>query len=143
MRICCFIGHGNIDEFGIDQKVTEAVERMVQSGFTDFLSGGMGAFDRMGSCAVYRLKKVYPHIQNILVIPYMNFRVFDEKLFDQIIYPELENYFFKKAIVMRNRYMVDQSEAAICYIKNQYGGAIQTYRYAEKRGKVLLNLADK
>lgn len=54
----------------------------------------------------------------------------------------LGDYYFKKAIIMRNQYLVEHSQYAICYVKYSYGGAIQTYQYAKRKGLYLFNLAE-
>ena len=88
----------------------------------------------------YMLKEKYPHIENILVIPYLTFNVNNKELFDETLYPDgFEKYHFKAAIVKRNRYLVDNSKYAICYVTHDWGGAAQTYKYAKKKG---LNIID-
>ena len=43
------------------------------------------------------------------------------------IYPEgFEKYHFKAAIPARNRYLVDNSAYAICYVTHDWGGAAKT-----------------
>ena len=37
-------------------------------------------------------------------------------------------------IPARNKYMVDQSQYAICYVDHGWGGAAQTYDRAKKKG---------
>ena len=48
----------------------------------------------------------------------------------------------KSAIQVRNRCIVDRSDLVICCIQRKSGGAYQAVRYAEKRGKKIVNLAD-
>lgn len=83
---------------------------------------------------VYELKKEYPQIRNFLVIPYLTFSIRNKDLFDDVIYPDgFEKYHFKAAIPKRNRYLVDNSAYAICYVKHGWGGAAQTYAIAKKQ----------
>ena len=99
-----FIGHSEC--YGItSEMVTAEIIKLIDKGVIYFLSGGQGGFDRLCAGCVYRLKKQYPQIQNILVIPYLTFNVFDKDIFDEIVYPEgFENYHFKSAIPARNKY---------------------------------------
>ena len=93
---------------------------------------------------VFELKKTYPHIHNYLVIPYLTFTILDEKYFDSIIYPEgFEKYHFKSAIPARNKYLVDNSAYAICYVTHGWGGAAQTFEKAVKKGLTVINLGEK
>ena len=122
------------------EKVRAAAEELIQKDVETFLSGGMGGFDWLGARVVYELKEKYPHIKNILVIPYLTFNVRNKDLFDEILYPDgFEKYHFKAAIPKRNRFLVDNSKYAICYVTHGWGGAAQTYEYAKKHG---LNIVD-
>lgn len=77
------------------------------------------------------------------MIPYLTFCVLEPKYFDSIVYPEgFEKYHFKAAIVARNRYLVDQSAYALCYVMHSWGGAAQTYRRGVKKKLQIQNLYD-
>ena len=63
-----FIGHKEC--YGVQaEDVRREVEKLIASGVTDFLNGGMGGFDWMCARVVFDLKKSYPQIRNYLVIP--------------------------------------------------------------------------
>jgi len=132
-----FIGHNEC--FGVtSEMVTAEIVKLIEKGAVYFLSGGQGGFDRMCAGCVFRLKKAYPNIKNYLVIPYLTFTVFDKDIFDEIIYPDgFEKYHYKAAIPTRNRYMVDNSDYAICYVNHGWGGAAQTYKYAKKKLEII------
>lgn len=135
-----FIGHNecfNLDE----ERLYAQIEQLILKGYTHFLSGGMGSFDWICAHFVYLLKERYPHIENILVIPYLTFKIRETKYFDSIIYPEgFETYHFKAAIPKRNQYLVDHSSVAICYVDHDWGGAAKTYERAKKEGIQIINL---
>lgn len=135
-----FIGHSEC--FGLESnRVRSEIIKLIETGVTDFYSGGMGDFDRMCARIVYELKRDYPQIHNCLVIPYLSFAVFEKEYFDSIIYPEgFEKYHFKSAIPARNKYLVDNSQYALCYITHGWGGAAQTYERAKKKGLIIVNL---
>ena len=138
-----FIGHKEC--YGVSsEKVREEIIKLIENGVTDFLSGGMGSFDWMCARIIFELKKAYPHIHNYLVIPYLTFNILEEKYFDSIIYPEgFEKYHFKSAIPARNKYLVDNSAYAICYVTHGWGGAAQTFEKAVKKGLTVINLGEK
>lgn len=138
-----FIGHKEC--YGVSsEQVCEEIIKLIENGVTDFLSGGMGSFDWMCARIVFELKKIYPHIHNYLVIPYLTFTILEEKYFDSIIYPEgFEKYHFKSAIPARNKYLVDNSAYAICYVTHNWGGAAQTFEKAVKKGLTVINLGEK
>ena len=135
-----FIGHKEC--YGVRaEDVQYEIEKLIGSGVTDFLNGGMGGFDWMCARLVYELKKDYPQIRNYLVIPYLTFNIIEPKYFDATIYPEgFEKYHFKAAIPARNRYLVDNSAYAVCYVKHGWGGAAKTLERAQKKGLTIINL---
>ena len=137
-----FIGHKEC--YGVRaEDVQYEIEKLIGSGVTDFLNGGMGGFDWMCARLVYELKKDYPQIRNYLVIPYLTFNIIEPKYFDATIYPEgFEKYHFKAAIPARHRYMVEHAAYALCYIEHAWGGAAQTYKMAVKKGLTILNLGE-
>lgn len=123
------------------EHLNREIEKLILSGYTRFLSGGMGRFDWLCARLVYQFKEYHPHIENILVIPYLTFAIREPKYFDVILYPEgFEKYHFKAAIPNRNRYLIEHSSTAICYVDHDWGGAAKTYEKAEKAGVQLINL---
>lgn len=138
-----FIGHKEC--YGVSsEQVREEIIKLIENGVTDFLSGGMGSFDWMCARIVFELKKTYHHIHNYLVIPYLTFTILEDKYFDSIIYPEgFEKYHFKSAIPARNKYLVDNSAYAICYVTHGWGGTAQTFEKAVKKGLTVINLGEK
>lgn len=101
-----------------------------------------GNFDCTCTTAFFKLKEQYPYIKNILVIPYLSFNVFNKDIFDEIIFPnDFEKYHFKSVIPQRNKYMVNHSDIAICYIHHGWGNAINTYNFAKKKNLKIINLS--
>ena len=140
MKSAVFIGHDDI--FGLDhEKLEEAIEECIQKGVTQFYSGGQGGFDRAAARAVFQRKRENEKIKNVLVIPYLHFKVFDASLFDEILFPEeLETCHYKAAILKRNRYMVDQSDVAVCFVRYSWGKSAKTHAYALKKRMHIISL---
>ena len=141
MKTAVFIGHNEC--YGLKQdKLDKAILKCIENGVTTFLSGGQGGFDRKCALTVYNFKKRYPNINNILVMPYLTFNIFNKEIFDEIILPDnFEKYHYKFAIIKRNQYMVNKSNIAICYINHGWGNAVKTYEYAQKKKIEILNLS--
>jgi len=94
-----FIGHRECFEIS-KEIVEENIIKLIEQGYDEFLNGAMGAFDRLCAKCVSELKKDYPHIKNVVVIPYLSFRIECSELFDEVVYPEgFEKYHFKSAII--------------------------------------------
>ncbi len=142
MKSAVFIGHSVCYQIP-EERLKEVIIESIENGVTDFYSGGQGDFDVLCAQTVYRLKNTYPHIKNYLVIPYLSFNIFNKKIFDEILFPEaFEKYHFKAAIPQRNRYMVNQADVAICYIRHGWGNAFKTFEYAKRKELKIINLSN-
>ena len=135
---------GNRDCYQVKEAdIERAIISVIENGITIFLNGGQGYFDKTCAVIVHRLKKTYPHIKNILVIPYRDFSIFNDSLFDEIIYPfeshTFSYYTYKGNIPKRNRWAVDHSSVAICYVYRA-GGAERTMKYAKKQNLKIVDL---
>lgn len=140
MKSAVFIGHNECYGLSVDE-LNKVIIECINNGVTQFLSGGHGNFDRTCATAVFKLKENFPKIKNILVIPYLSFNVFNNDIFDEIIYPDdFEKYHFKEAIPQRNKYMVNYSDVAICYILHTWGNAAKTYEFAKRKKLKIINL---
>ena len=73
-KTCCFTGHREIlgDIEFLNSSVTNIVESMILKGYCFFGAGGARGFDNLASAVVLNLKKKYPHIHLILVLPCIN-----------------------------------------------------------------------
>lgn len=141
-KTALFIGNRDcyqVKEADIEQAIITAIE----DGIEVFLNGGQGYFDKTCAVIVHRLKKRYPHIKNFLVIPYRDFRIFNDSLFDEIIYPfeahTFSYYTYKSGSIKRNRWAVDHSSVAICFVYRS-GGAEKTLKYAKKQKLRIIDL---
>lgn len=135
-----FIGHSEC--YGVDTETVKVeIIKLIEAGVDEFLCGGMGQFDWMCAHIVYNLKKQYPHIRSYLIIPYLTFTVSSREYFDDVVYLEgFEKYHFKAAIPARNKYLIENSSYALCYVTHTWGGAHQTYEKAVKKGLQTMNL---
>ena len=148
-KICCCFGHREVYQ-NIKKPLNEAIEYAVSSGCTEFLTGGMGDFDRKFTSAVCSAKTRHPdkNIKIILVKPYFSNelntnRKYYEQIYDDIIIPEsVHGVHYKKAITVRNRRMADTSDLIIAFVYRDFGGAYTSLKYAQKKGKEVINLAD-
>ncbi len=141
MKTAVFIGHSECYDLP-KEELCKVIVGYIEHGVTNFVSGGQGRFDLVSARTVFNLKTRYPNIKNILVIPYLSFNIFERDIFDEIIFPAgFEKYSYRAAIPQRNRYMVNISDIAICYIKHGWGNAVKTYEYAKKRNLEIKNLS--
>lgn len=111
----------------------------------NFIFGGYGRFDDLCYKVVNEEKKQNDNIKRIFYLAYYKHNDENSKYYsiyyDNVIFPMLENVYPKVAILYRNQQMIDDSEICIFYVTKKHGGAYRAYKYAEKKGKVIINLA--
>ena len=135
-----FCGHKNVYQSEkITERVKQVIRELLQTGDETFLLGGYGSFDSIAAVAVCDLKKEYPGLKSILVLPYLN-RNRDTSLYDETVYPPLEDVPKKFAILRRNEWMVEQADVVIAYVMHDWGGAATTLHYAELKNKRIVNI---
>ena len=151
MISCTFAGHREVYGCNVESLVELAIERILKKDNSFiFYSGDMGEFDKMFSAAVRTAKRRHPEldIKLIVVLPYMMTKVNTDKelykyLYDDIIIPmELSDAHYKSAITKRNRWIVDRVDCLIAYVYRDFGGAYTTLKYAYRKQKKVINLAD-
>lgn len=153
-KTCCFTGHREIpalDKGIISLKLKKTLEDLIKNqGVIYFGVGGAVGFDMMVEKTVLKLKKKYPFIRLILVLPCKNHTKFwsrekAEKFYaiknqaDKITYAS-ESY-TPYCMHTRNRILVDNSKYCICYYKNKKGGTEYTINYAKEKALEIINLA--
>ena len=91
------------------------------------------------------MKIKYPLIQKIYITPYLsldyqkNYLINLKDKFDDIIFPpNCEKCPPQYAYSRRNRWMIDQADIILCYIKHSWGGAASTIEYAQKKNKNII-----
>ena len=147
-----FFGHRIIEDFNRAEKKAKVIirELILQKEYVEFLVGRNGDFDQIVSSAVKRLQRRIRADNSSLVwvLPYptAELRNYEESF--QAYYDEIEicdaaqNSHPKRAYQIRNRQMVDRSDLVVFYVEHNSGGAYQTMRYAQERGKQIVNLAE-
>ncbi len=152
MTICTFFGHREVLQSDIEARLDAEIERLLKTDNEfQFMTGGMGQYDNMAAKAVRAAKRRHPNkrITLVLVLPYMTNRLNTDKeycklYYDRVIIPEeADAAHYKAAIQIRNRWMADKADMVIAYVYRNFGGAFASIKYAEKRGKPVVNLAEK
>lgn len=153
-KTCCFTGHRTIPTAqysSICEKLTLKVEELIKQGYLYFCAGGALGFDTLAALTVLKLKKKYPCIRLILVLPCLNQTTgwtrteknkYEDikKHADKIIY--ISNVYTPQCMYIRNRFLVDNSNLCICYHTGKKGGTLYTINYAEKKNVNVINIAD-
>lgn len=61
-------------------------------------------------------------------------------MYDETIFPDIEKIPKRYAIVLRIKWMIDNSDVVIFYINYSFGGTYNMYQYAKQKNKKLFNL---
>ena len=142
MKTVTFCGHKDVyPAAGVESWLRNTVKSLILRGADTFLLGGYGGFDALAAEAVWEAKKRHPQITSILVIPYIDKKVYSEK-YDDTLFPPLEDVPRRFAILKRNRWMVDEADLVVAYVNHSWGGAAKTLEYAQKKKKEIINYAD-
>lgn len=154
-KTCCFTGHRELPtgwtRWRFNVKLEKAIVKQIKNGIQFFGAGGALGFDTIAAQAVLRLKKKYPDIKLILVLPCRDqaskWLAEDVEEYerikaqaDKIVYTSQE--YTSGCMHKRNRHMVDNSSVCICYLTRKDGGTAYTVSYAKKRGVEVINIAD-
>ena len=147
--IVTFCGHAQFhktEEY--EQKILAFLEEKVGDQPADMYLGGYGGFDSFAYDCCKKFKETHPKVSLIFITPYLtveyqkNHLEYQKTRYDEIVYPDIEDKPPRFAIIYRNRYMVDKADYVVAYVSHDWGGAYTTYKYAQRKGKKIFNLAD-
>lgn len=152
--VCCFSGHRKIPKEILPQvqtAVEKAIFSLIERGVVFFGAGGAYGFDMLVEETVLRLKKQYPHIRLVLVLPcppeQQTLKWNNElrnKYYEIIKKADnikiLSQQYTSGCMLARDRHMVNNSAYLICYLRERHGGTAYTVSYAEQQGIQILRL---
>lgn len=148
--VVTFCGHAQYTETGEDEeKIISLLTEIIGDRHAELYLGGYGSFDAFALKCGKKYQKTHPNTRLIFVTPYItvdyqkNHLDYNKDLYDEVLYPSLEDRPLKFAIFYRNKWMVEQADCLIAYIIHKWGGAYQTYRYARRKKKPLFNISGK
>lgn len=150
---CCFTGHRNIPlnkRKSVIQRLKTELSALINNGYQLFMAGGALGFDTIAAQTVLDLKKEYPHIKLILVLPCPNqtrgWNETDKQTYeyiksraDNVVYTSQE--YQRGCMHKRNRHLVDNSSVCICYLTEDTGGTAYTVKYARSKKLTIINIA--
>lgn len=151
----CFTGHRHMKEVTakVEYKLTKTIENLIQKNYIYFSVGGARGFDILAAEVVLKLKKQYPKIQLILVLPFdrqyqheKNWKQLEIEQYHQLIIQAskviiLASEYHSGIYYKRNRYLVDNSSLCIAYMTRKKSGTGYTVNYAETQKLQIINIA--
>ncbi len=142
-------GHREIEDLRrLGEQLVAVIKDLIQTKpYVAFLIGRNGEFDEYAASVIKHEQKEVGKANNdiTLVLPYTVADIeYYEKYYDSIIIPEsVQGAYPKKAITLKNRWMIERSDLVIVYVERNGGGAYAAMRYAEKLNKRIINLYTK
>lgn len=151
-RTCCFTGHRELPlskREKIAHKLEQTVTALIRSGVRYFGAGGARGFDTLAAQTIIKLRKKYPHIKLILVLPCHSqtrgWREDDIKAYetikaaaDKVKY--ISEEYTWDCMHKRNRHLVDHSGVCVCYLTESRGGTAYTVNYAKTQRLEVINV---
>lgn len=152
-KTACFTGHRKIasgQQKLVVERLRQTVENLILNGYCYFGAGGALGFDTLAAQCVLSLKKQYPHIKLILVLPCEtqtsgwskgDIDVYEQikSQADKVVYTSKE--YTRGCMFKRNRHLVDYSSVCIAYLTEKKGGTAYTVNYATQKNIKVVNLA--
>ena len=148
-KVCAFTGHRNLNSGGFDINLLDRVILdLIKTGTEKFICGMALGFDLTAAQIVYAYKRVYD-IKLVACIPCANqtdtFSEKSKRLYDYILGKcdeviTLAPEYYSGCMQARDRYMVDNSDLLVCYLRKNFGGTYYTVNYAKKQGKKIIEL---
>ena len=150
---CFFAGHRNISAEKIQHimlRLNEEVDKLIENGVTEFLSGGALGFDHIAASLVIAKKQQGANIRLIFALAHDGYNESwtdkQKQLFRSLMGEADEvRYVSEKyaigCIKKRNHYLVDNSAYCICALTKKISETAQTVRYARQQGLKIINVA--
>ena len=149
MKVCAFTGHRNLVGTDFDEHLLERVVKdLAIKGYDRFLCGMAVGFDLKAAQAVLALKGLYD-IRLVACLPCANqserFSEKNKKLYndilsrcDDIIIMEME--YRNGCMQQRDRYLVDNCDVLVSFLRKSSGGTYYTVNYAKSLNKKIIEL---
>ena len=148
-KTCAFTGHRNLKTYGLDYPLLDrVVQNLLKTGTTNFLCGMAIGFDIAAAESVLLYKDDYGAKLTACLPCADQYKRFSErnkqKYFevlercDEVI--TLAPSYFDGCMHARDRYMVENSDILVSFLRKQSGGTFYTVNYAKKLGKKIIEL---
>lgn len=147
-KSCAFTGHRDLVNLDVNL-LDSVVKNLIISGCKRFLCGMAVGFDLAAAESVIALKKKYPEIELVACVPCEGQSLFyshtDKKRYERILkncseISVLSENYYEGCMLARDRYMVDNCDVVVSYLRKKSGGTFYTVNYAKSHGKKIIEL---
>ena len=146
---CAFSGHRNLNIGGYDDGLLERViSDLIKTGVKTFYCGMALGFDMQAAEKVVEFKKKTP-IRLVACLPCggqsETFSLSSERRYKEILKNcdtviTLAPEYYNGCMHRRNRFMVDNSDILVCFLRKNSGGTCYTVKYAERFNKKIIKI---
>lgn len=135
--ICTFFGHRDCP-FQIESTLKREIINLIENFSVDtFYVGNNGNFDKI----VYKTLLSLKHSYKIKIYVIFAYLPTSRVIVQDSIYPEgLEKVPPRFAIPWRNKWMVNNSDYVIAFLRHDFGGAAKSVIYVEKKGVKVIRI---
>lgn len=125
------------------------IERLIELGYTDFISGVAVGFDTWAAEEVIANKRNNKTVSLECAIPCpgqdKKWSLADKFRRKRILWKadlktETSKYYHSNCYFVRNEYMVDKADVVVCCYDGQSGGTARTVSYAKKKDKIIIQI---
>ena len=152
-KVACFSGHRRLPQNceELRAKLKREIIGLIERGVVFFGAGGAWGFDMLAEKTVLELKREYPHIRLVLVLPCppdqqtLKWNAVQRQRYYEILERAdkvriLSPQYTSDCMLARNHHLVDGSAYLICYLREQRGGTAYTVDYADRQGIQIIRL---
>lgn len=147
-KSCAFTGHRIVGTDLDKNLLKRVIENLIKRGTETFYCGMAKGFDLIAAECVLGFKKNCD-VKLIACVPYEgqsdSFTEKDKKTYEYILrncdcVKVFSSYYYNGCMQQRDRYMVDNSDVVVCFLRENRGGTFYTVKYAKKKDIPLIEL---
>lgn len=148
MPTCSLTGHRVLYDLDI-ALLDRVILNLIKNGCRRFLCGMAQGFDLAAAESVLAFKKDYPDVEIVACVPCAEqsrtFTAANRVRYDRILdgcseVITLSQDYYKGCMHARDRFMVDNSDTVLCYLRKKSGGTYYTVSYAQKQNKKIIEI---
>lgn len=148
MSVCAFTGHRVLVDLDV-ALMDRVIRNLIKSGCKRFLCGMAQGFDLAAAESVLAFRRQFPEIELVACVPCEGqssyFSATDKERYDRVLKNSSEvimlaGKYYQGCMQARDRFMVDNCDLVVCYLRKSSGGTYYTVRYATALGKKIIEL---
>ena len=148
MSVCAFTGHRILSDDYDPDLLKKVITNLAKTGVKRFLCGMAIGFDMEAAKAVLSLKKKLK-LELVACLPCegqdARFSAKNKELYKSILEKcdeviTLEPAYVSGCMHRRDRYLVDNSDILVCFLRRMSGGTYYTVNYARRKNKKIIEL---